>query len=296
MSAIFSAHRSATISFFAWLPVLLGFIALYAPTYFELATQVWVNEENAHGPIVFLVILIDLWRRRNIFMRSPRECRPVLGTLLVAIGLVMYAVGRSQEIYMLEVGSQIPLFIGTLLITLGINAVRELVFPLSFLIFLIPLPGVLIDAVTGPLKRHISEIVEHLLYTLGYPIYRSGVVLYIGPYQLLVADACSGLGSMYSLTAVGIIYLYLVNGANWLRNALTLVVIPFIAFFANAIRVMVLVLITYYFGDAAGQGFLHGFAGIVLFVVALLTLIGFEMLAGVILSKTNNIALQGVGR
>jgi exosortase B len=145
-------------------------------------------------------------------------------------------------------------------------------FPLFFIVFMIPLPGIIVDALTNPLKRHVSEIAEFILYGVGYPIARSGVTLTIGPYQLLVADACSGLHSLYSLSALGLLYLYLMQHSSRLRNLIIGLAILPIAFGANIVRVIFLVLVTYHFGDEAGQGFLHGFAGMVLFVAALLSL------------------------
>mgnify|MGYP001094330308 CR=1 FL=1 len=139
-----------------------------------------------------------------------------------------------------------------------------------------PLPFFLVDAITGPLKQQVSFLAEQLLYFGGYPIARTGVVLAIGPYQLLVADACSGLHSMYSLSAIGILYLYLMQYRNRVRVLLLLVAILPIAFLANVIRVIILALVTYHLGDEAGQGFLHGFAGILLFVVALGLLFGLD--------------------
>jgi exosortase/archaeosortase family protein len=134
---------------------------------------------------------------------------------------------------------------------------------------MIPLPGFLVDAITGPLKQWISTIVVELLYRAGYPIANTGVMLTVGKYELLVADACSGLHSMYSLTALGTLFMYIMARARVLHNALMLVSILPIAFAANIVRVVVLVLITYHLGDEAGQGFLHGFAGMVLMLVAL---------------------------
>ena len=134
---------------------------------------------------------------------------------------------------------------------------------------MVPLPGALIDLITGPLKAWVSTIVEQLLYLAGYPVARTGVVLTIGPYQLLIADACSGLNSMFSLGALGALYIYLVGHAQrWRITLLSALVLP-IAFAANVVRVIVLVMITFYMGDEAGQGFLHGFSGMVLFVTAL---------------------------
>ena len=141
-----------------------------------------------------------------------------------------------------------------------------------FIAFMVPLPGIFVDAVTGPLKQHVSQIAAQILYVAGYPVARSGVILTIGQYQLLVADACSGINSMFGLSAVGLLYLYIVRRSSWLHNGLLLVSLWPIAFCANVVRVMFLALITYHFGDRAGQGFLHGFSGMVLFIVALLVI------------------------
>src|SRR5436309_1663020 len=108
-----------------------------------------------------------------------------------------------------------------------------------------------------------------LLYWAGYPIARSGVILSIGQYQLLVADACSGLHSMFSLAALGTLFMYMMGRTSRVHNAIMLAAILPIAFIANIVRVIILVLITYHFGDEAGQGFLHGTAGVVLMLVAL---------------------------
>jgi exosortase len=118
----------------------------------------------------------------------------------------------------------------------------------------------------------VSEFAEQLLYAAGYPVARTGVVLTIGQYQLLVADACSGLQSMISLSALGLLYMHLTGRANPLHNVIMLLSILPVAFFANIVRVVLLMLTTYHFGDAAGQGFLHGTTGILLLVVALICL------------------------
>jgi len=142
------------------------------------------------------------------------------------------------------------------------------------------LPGIIVDAVTGPLKNWISAIVVEILYRVGYPISRNGVVLTIGQYQMLVADACSGLHSMYSLSALGTLFMYIMGRTSRLHNAVMVASILPIAFAANIVRVMILVLITYHLGDEAGQGFLHGAAGIVLMLVALVCLFALDTLLG----------------
>jgi exosortase len=105
-------------------------------------------------------------------------------------------------------------------------------------------------------------------------------VLTVGQYQLLVADACSGLHSMFSLSAMGLLYLYLMERTSLARNLIIMAAILPIAFAANIVRVMVLILVTYHMGDEAGQGFLHGFAGIMLFVIGLLFLFMLDWVLG----------------
>ena len=268
-------------------PIVLGLLVLYVPTYWMLAHGLWNSDEYVHGPIVLMVTLYLIWQKRSVFTSAassqPRtRSETITGWILLFLGLLTYAVGRSQDIMLMEVGSQIPVILGALLITVGMSAVRALWFALFFLLFIVPLPGFVVDTVTGPLKQYISVIAEQVLYAAGYPIARSGVTLIVGPYQLLVADACSGLHSMFSLSAMGLLYLYLMERTSIARNLVIMAAILPIAFAANAVRVIVLVLVTYHLGDEAGQGFLHGFAGIMLFVIGLLFLFALDWVLGFI--------------
>jgi len=258
-----------------WFPVLLGLIALYIPTWVDLSRTIWATEAQAHGPIILSVTLWFFWKKRLVIHEMPAAPSKA-GWPLFILGLLLYAIGRSQDILLFEVGSQIVVIISLLLILRGWAAVSAAWFPLFFLLFMIPLPGAFLDALTLPMKMAVSYVAEHILYSVGYPIARSGVILQIGQYKLLVADACAGLQTLFTLEALGLLYLNLVRHDSLFRNvALAILIIP-ISFAANVIRVMVLSLITYHFGDEAGQGFLHGFAGMVLFITALLIIIGVD--------------------
>jgi len=146
---------------------------------------------------------------------------------------------------------------------------RHLWFPIFYLAFLVPPPGWVIDWVTAPLKTFISHAAVNVLQPLGYPIVREGVMLYVAQYQLLVKDACAGLNSIVSLTAIGLFYIYLLHRASWRYSLFLLCWILPVAVLANFIRVILLVLITYHLGDAMAQGFLHSTAGLLMFVTAL---------------------------
>jgi exosortase len=119
----------------------------------------------------------------------------------------------------------------------------------------------LLNNLLVPLKKIVSTIVADGLFACGMPIARDGVVLYIGGYQLLIADACSGLNSMIALTAIGCLYVYLRGSKGWVATSILLAAVLPIAFVANLIRVTGLVVITYLWGERAGQRF-HDFAGI----------------------------------
>jgi len=271
MSAVLPApgRASGTAAILAWWPVAAGLLAMYVPMYIGLAYGIWNEEAYEHGPIVALVSAWLVLDRRNQLAALHKAPAPAAGTAVLACGLLLYVVGRSQSLPLFEVTSQIPVFTGLVLLFYGWRGMRVLWFALAFLVFMIPLPGFVLYAITGALKEHVSALAETILHYAGYPIARSGVVIQIGQYQMLVADACSGLNSMYSLSAMGLLYLYLVRHASAWRNALLLAAVIPVAFSANVLRVIVLILVTYHLGDAAGQGFLHGAAGMLLFVMAL---------------------------
>ena len=273
MSAVLNSKHSQGAAALEWAPVGLGLLVLFGPTFYDAATGFWQSDENAHGPIILAIIVWLIWKERAALFTAPSHPARASGFTVLAIGLLLYVVGRSQEIALFEIGALAPILAGVLLAMHGWPALRAFWFPIAFVVFMVPLPGFFVDALTGPLKQYVSVIAEQILYAAGYPIARNGVMLTIGQYQLLVADACSGLHSMFSLSALGVLFMYLTARASLLHNAIMLASILPIAFAANIVRVLVLILITYHFGDAAGQGFLHGFAGIVLLLVALSVLV-----------------------
>jgi exosortase B len=254
----------------AWICVLLGLVGMYGPSFWDLLHGVWATDKQGHGPVVLAISLWLLWRKRAELSVLAPQPRNFLGGLLFVFALLLYIIGRSQDILTFEIGSFILTLLALLLLYKGPAAIKISWFALFFMLFMIPLPGELVDTLTQPLKLAVSTVTEHILYGAGYPISRTGVILQIGQYQLLVADACAGLNTLFTLEALGLLYLNMVHHDSAARNfILALLIVP-ISFSANVIRVMTLTLITYYFGDEAGQGFLHGFAGMVLFMVALL--------------------------
>lgn len=265
----------------AYAPLLwlaAGWLLMFGPAYHGLATTIWADDANGHGPIILAVGAWLLWRKKDALIALPHRPAFGAGLLLLLLAAAMYVVGRSQTVWTLEIVSQNLAVAALLLGFFGWAGLRATWFPLLFLAFMIPLPGDWTDALTGPLKAGVSAVAAALLHELGYPVGRSGVILTVGPYQLLVADACAGLNSLFTLEALGLLYLNLMNYTAPLRNVLLAILIVPISFAANVVRVVILVLVTFHFGDAAGQGFVHGFAGLVLFLVALAMMLAVDRL------------------
>ena len=266
--------------FLIYLPIVAGLIVLYLPSLVDLMQGIWSTDQQAHGPIVLSIACWLIYRKWPDMLHASegQSVSPIVGWSIFIIGLFLYIIGRSQDILIFEIGSVIWLLAAILLIIRGSRALKAMWFPLFFMLFMIPLPSVVVDAVTMPMKMAVSYVAENILFWAGYPIARTGVILQIGHYKLLVADACAGLHTLFTLEALGLLYLNIIRHDSLTRNVMLAILIVPISFTANVIRVMVLTLITYHYGDEAGQGFLHGFSGMVLFLTALLLIIGVDSL------------------
>jgi exosortase len=248
---------------------LVGLLALVVPTVIEMARQYWTTEEGVHGPIILATGLWLIWRER-VWLAA--EARPLSGWMwavpLVLLGPV-WVFARVFGVQSVETGS-LYLFLVTLgIVYLGPRAMRRLWFPVVYLAFLVVPPGSMIIDLTQPLKIWISRTAVELLHLFDYPVAHTGAIIQVGQYQLLVATACAGLMSIFSLTAIGLLYVHL-NWHSSVRRAvgLLLAIVP-LAIIANLVRVILLVLLTYYAGSSVAQGFMHEAAGLVTFAVAL---------------------------
>jgi exosortase B len=273
-----------------WAPVGLLAAALavmFAPVFAALWETVWQTDEQGHGPIIIAVACWLVWHRREKLAQAARTPQAAgwAGWLWLAVGILIYLFGRMQQLVMFQMFSALPLLVGVLAVSFGWHMVRLCAFPIFFLIFAVPLPPTVVDALTAPLKQAVSWSAEQILFAAGYPIARTGVILMVGPYQLLVADACAGLNSMFTLEALGLLYMNVIGHTDKLRNVLLAILIIPMSFMANVIRVMTLVLVTFHFGDEAGQGVVHGMAGMLLFIVALFLMLALDSMLGLFFKR-----------
>lgn len=248
----------------------LGLLALVVPTMAFIGRESWSGEQGAHGPIVLMTGLWLLWRKWpsvRHFVAPPAAWR--VAALVIPL-LAFYALVRVTQIVELEGYVMYATAIAVAYGVVGGAVLRKLAFPLVYLAFMFPPPETVVYALTMPLKIGISEWAIAFLQLFGYPIGGTGVTIQIGPYQLLVAAACSGLNSIVSLSALTTFYIYIRHADN-LRYAsvLLLCVVP-VAVAANYVRVLILILLTYHAGEATAQSFVHDLAGLTMFALALL--------------------------
>ncbi|MBR0685635.1 exosortase [Bradyrhizobium manausense] len=268
-------------------PVLMGvaIFGAYTPTIRGLINGPWQTEQEGHGPLIIAATLWLVWQSRERLMRIKAAPAPVAGWTILILGLVFLYLSRLQQgLLTVEMGSILPVIAGSILICAGWPALKALAFPLSFLVFAVPMPDWLVDSMTVPLKVLISDTVTRVLYAAGFPVAQNGVMIMIGSYQLLVKDACSGMNSIFALSAIGVFYVYAFRWKEKLRSFLLLLAIVPITILANFFRVFALVLMAYYGGPDLIEGAVHDLTGISLFIVALLLLFAFDGALGVIRS------------
>lgn len=279
----------STQKLYGYIAILLSILILFTPVFHDLFVTVWNTDTQSHGPIVLGIGIWFFYFKTKQILEKPQTFNPVpaLGWPLILIGAFLYLVGYSQSVYIISILSLVFILCGLICILFGAKIALKYWFALFFFIFLIPWPTSVIDTLTQPMKIAVSFAADHLLYALDYPIARSGVILQIGQYKLLVADACAGLNSLFTLEAIGLLYINVINHQAFWRNVLLAVLIVPVSFISNVLRVCTLALITYHMGDEAGQGFLHNFSGMVLFLTALILIIVIDSVIQKIAEKFN---------
>jgi exosortase len=256
--------------------LLMCAIAAASPALASLARNYWSTEQGAAGPIILISGLWLLWHEAQGAVRGKRSV-PIIPVVAAVLAFGAFAIVASVTAKQwLQLLGIYACLLAVLYGMIGGRQMRRLWAPIVYLAFVIPPPDNIVVPLTHTLKGSVANAAVAVLAGLGYPVAREGVNLYIGPYELVVAAACSGMNSLISLTAIGIFYVYLLHRAHW-RYALllALLMVP-IALFANMVRVIMLLLITYHLGDAAGQGLLHEVAGLFIFLVALTTLVALD--------------------
>jgi len=266
-----------------WLPFIVlgaGLLALVIPTMIGIAQQSWSSEQGAHGPIVLAIAVWLLLRAWPEMAAAARPGSVLYGGAVLAAMLFGYFAARVVGSIVLEALAMYGALLATLYMIVGLRAMRQAWFPIVYFLFVLPPPGSFVAIATQPLRLQISALAVDLLAFLGYPVGRAGLEIYVDQYTLQVKSACGGLNSMISLTAIGLFYAYFRHNANVAYCVVLFFVAIAMAIVANFVRVMIVIFLTYYLGENAAQGFLHQFAGLVMFAVTMGGVLLFDEFAG----------------
>ena len=273
------AVRAVRRVHWAMVPLAIGVLAMVLPTLKGIAAVSWSTEQGAHGPIVLAIALWLFVRRWPHIRSAARPGSPWLGGTALAIMLLCYVVTHVIGSIVLESAALYGALVATLYLFVGWRAMRDNGFPILYFLFVLPPPGSWVATATQPLRLEISSLAVSFLALLGFPVAQSGLIIYIDQYLLEVKAACGGLNSIISLSAIGLFYAYIRHSGNVVYMSALSCVIVGMAVLANFVRVLILVLITYYLGNSAAQGFLHEAAGLTMFVVALAGTMAFDAAA-----------------
>ena len=260
-----------------WL-LYIGIAALAGPALVALARDLWSTEDGAHGPIVLVTGLWLLFSSRGMILAVARPGDPRLAFFLFFGSLFAYILARTTSMLGPECLAILGVLAAIFYYHAGLEAVKRAWFPAFYLLFMLPMPETITLPLTHVLKLKLSVVAVALLSKLGFAVGNGGVVIFVDQYELLVESACSGLNSLIGLSAIGVFYAY-VHYQGRLRDCwpLLLGIIP-IAIIANFVRVIVMVLAMHYGGDRFVKLYVHGAAGVLLFLIAMLLFVGLDRL------------------
>lgn len=257
---------------------LLGY--MYADSLMFLFGQ-WMSDDYSHGIFVPIISGAIAWQRRHR-LSAVGLAPSWLGPVVVLVGLSLYFVGNLSTLFVVLQLSLWLVIVGLVLSWIGLGASRELAFPLVYLLSSIPLPAFLYNSLSSQLQLWSSALGVGFLQTIEVTAFREGNVIDLGPVQLQVAEACSGIRYLFPLTTLALLCAYFFRDRMWKRVMLVLSALP-LSVFVNGLRIGIVGLLVELYGPQAAEGFLHLFEGWVLFLATL----GLLLLEMWILSKVH---------
>lgn len=262
-----------------WLVVAiaLAWLAVYYDVIRRLVDDWRVDENYSHGFLIPIISGYAIWTERERIFSTPLEPRLLPGAALMLIAVLMLLAGiLGAELYITRLSLVVSLA-GLAVYFGGWTWLRQLLFPIGLLLLALPIPNILFNQIAFPLQLIASDYATRVIKLLGIPALREGNVIELARMKLQVVEACSGIRSLVSLTSLAVVYVYFTETRWWRRIALVVAVVP-IAIVANALRVAGTGVMAHYRGAQAAEGFLHSFSGLMVFLVAVLLLIGVAQL------------------
>ncbi len=242
-------------------------VLLFVPTLLNLINVWYKNSDYSHGLLVIPIFLYMVWRKREMLLSM--QARPSwLGFFILFFGLLSYTVGFLTRFNTLANLSIVVSILGFVLFLAGWKVLKELLLPVLFLLFMFPIPSAYYIMITNPLKLMITNISAQIMDLFNIPVLQDGNLLFFANTQLEVAEACSGIRSMYSYLMLGCMF------ALFCRKRITKITMILFAFplaiLVNIIRVTATGVLSNFYGPKVAQGFFHEFTGFFLFGIGLM--------------------------
>jgi exosortase D (VPLPA-CTERM-specific) len=265
------SDRSAAV----WLTLAIALLIGSWP-YLPALSWMWdwwlYSPEYSHGLLLPPLVAFLIWRRRARLRASP-FAGSWLGLAVVAAAAALYVVGELASLYFLVHVSYWLLLCGVLLSLLGRPAFRLVAAPLAILLLAIPMPAFFIDSLSAKLQFWSSSLGVAFIRLFGISVLLQGNVIDLGPYQLEVAEACSGVRYLFPLLTLGAVLAYLYKGATWKRVAVFLSAIP-LTLITNSLRIGSIGVLVDRWGPGVAAGFVHDFQGWAMFMITGAALVG----------------------
>lgn len=237
----------------------------------------WYHDDNySHGFLVPLIAGYFLRERWND-LKAARVAPSGIGLAVIAFALLQLIIASLGNEYFTARSSLIVLIVGMVLYFFGADIFRITRMPLLYLLFMVPLPYIVYNALALPLKMFVSWVSVGFLKMIGLSVVREGNIIMFPSITLEVADACSGMRSLVSILALSTAYAFFLQVSHVKRWVIVVSSI-IIAIATNALRVIITGILANYQGAAAAQGFFHEFAGMAVFTLAMAMLAGLGLL------------------
>ena len=259
----------------AWLTLgLAGLLGLIYWPILDAMVHHWsIDPDYSHGFLIVPLALYFAYERKYDLKKAPIS-GSWWGLVLLVAGLSLLSVGQLGSLLTpLRAGFVFSLM-GFVLLMLGWSVFRILLFPMSFLLLMVPLPQSLVNTIAFPLQLVAAQWAVGSLQLIGMPVLLEGNIIHLPQGELFVAEACSGLRSLMALLTLGIVFAHFFRRGKPLEQILLVASTIPIAIFVNAFRVALTAYLAYSYGFDAAGGFIHEFQGLITFSLAFFMLLG----------------------
>ncbi|MFC1510677.1 exosortase/archaeosortase family protein [Candidatus Omnitrophota bacterium] len=256
---------------FKQLILWVGLLLMYVPTICWMWDRWFVRDSYySHGVLIPFVSLFLVWQKKKQLSALEHKSSPI-GFPLIIIGVFIHAVSSLARVYFTSGFSMILVVIGLILYLYGSKVLKEVIFPVFFLLFMVPAPLIIITTISFKMKIFAAEIAERILNGMGIVALREGSLIKMRSTYVLVDDVCSGLRSLISLMALGSIFAFWMKNKMFKRILLFISTIP-IAIITNVFRIVFLSIVSEVWGAQYASGFLHDLSGFLVFGLAFILL------------------------